>query len=57
MSAGSKIQLSSFVSLSWNSDSDILHLSSHKKLQTGYKQLDLVEVVPAHGKEVEPDDL
>lgn len=50
------IQLSSFVSILWNSNSDILHLSNHKETQTGYKQLDLVEVVPAHNKGVEPDD-
>lgn len=50
MSAGSMMQLSGFVSLSWNSDSDTLHLSTHKEIHTGYKQLDLVEVAPAHNR-------
>lgn len=57
MSAGSMTQLSSFVSLSWNSDFDILHLPSHKEIQTGYEKLHLVDVVPAHNGAVEPDDL
>lgn len=57
MSAGSMMQLSSFVNLSWNSDSDILHLSSHKEIQVGYKKLDLVDIFLAHNRGVEPDDL
>lgn len=59
MSAGSMMQLSGFVSLSWNSDSDTLHLSTHKEIHTGYKQLDLVEVVLALVLEQrgQPDDL